>query len=236
MTSAPTPFGPPEGLTVEVVPGATAAESVQADERLLRTGRPAVRVAVLADRTLSIGVAVSDRSPLLRRASAEGLPVVRRGTGGTSVVHRPGDIAWSILLPRSDPRTGRDFVRAYGRLGGGPVEWIRSLGLESHWGPPPGLLEEYCLLSARGEVLWSKEKVVGGAAQHATSTTLLHHGILPRSVDRNLLDRLFGPVERGVWDRLGSLEELGIRTPPDRTATELARAIVRSLTPPRAPA
>jgi len=204
----------------------TGAESVRGDARLLAAGSPAVRVAVLSDRSLSVGVAVPAAVPYLSRARTRGLPVVRRETGGTAILHAPGDLAWSIVLPRADPRVGADFVHGYARLGAGVVAWLRNRGVVSEWGPPPGSFEDYCLLSARGQVLRAGGQVLGGAAQHATRAALLHHGILPYAVDRPLLRDLFGMPDAGGADRLVGLDDLGLREPPERLAREPLDALV----------
>jgi lipoate-protein ligase A len=217
---------PAPGLPLVVVDrGRTGTVSVREDARLLAAGRPGVRVAVLSDRSVSVGVGVSGRPPYLERAAREGLTVVRRDTGGTAILHGPGDLAWSIVLPRSDLRVGRDFVHAYARLGGGVLLWLRSHGVAGAWGSPPSLFEEYCLLSGRGQVLRVGDRVAGGAAQHATAAALLHHGILPYAVDRDLLSRLFGLPDPGAAAQLCGLTDLGIRDPPERLAEELARGL-----------
>ncbi len=207
---------PPEGLL----------RFFDLEEKALREGRPSARVAaVVGPRALSVGVAVSDREGYLVRARSEGLAVVRRGSGGTALLHLPGDLLWSVVLPRSDSRVGHDFVRGYERLGAAVVEVLRSVGLSASWAEPPGLSEEYCPLGSRGKVLLAESRVLGGAAQHATAGALLHHGAIAVEVDRPTLDRLFlwsGPSPAA---RLGGLRELGVSAPVE----ELRAALLRRL-------
>jgi lipoate-protein ligase A len=217
------------GLTTWVDVRVSCADDVRTDEVILRRAVPAVRVAVLSDRAVSYGVGVRAEAPFLARSVKEGVPTVRRTTGGTGLLHAPGDLAWSIVLPRGDPRVGRDFVRAYARLGEGVVRFLAERGISARWQDPPGTDPDYCLLSARGLVLKHGEKVLGGAAQHLAMGTLLHHGILPLEIDRPLLRRLFG-LSIGASERLTSLRELGIRDGPETLSWKLAASLADSLT------
>lgn len=203
-------------------------EEIAADEEALREGTAQVRVAVLGDRALSVGVSARPTEPYLDRARAEGLPVVRRSTGGSGVIHRPGDLVWSIVLPRHHPGVGRDFVRGYGRLGEGAVRWLESVPLGSAWSDPPGLSSECCLLSDRGRVLTVGQKVLGGAAQHLVPSALLHQGVILSSLDRGLVARVFGLSAEDAR-RLTSLAELGVTAAPTTIVEPLAAALRAAL-------
>lgn len=207
----------------------SAEQNVVADERLLRAGVAAVRVSVLSDRSVSVGVGVPTTSPALERARADGRTVVRRRSGGTAVLHAPGDVAWSLVLPRDDPRVGRAFARSYGRLGEGVVRFLHACGVTARWSAPLAVVPEYCLLGPRGEVLTVSGRVLGGAAQHLAGRALLHHGILPRTVDRAALGQLFGLSVPGTADLLTSLEELGVEGPEESLGRSLARTLAEAL-------
>ena len=217
------------GLTTWVDVRVTCSDDVRTDEAILRRAVPAVRVAVLTDRAVSYGVGVHPETPFLARSAKEKLPTVRRTTGGTGLLHAPGDLAWSIVLPRADPRVGRDFVRAFPRLGEGVVRFLGERGIASKWTDPPGTDPEYCLLSARGSVLKHEDRILGGAAQHLTGRALLHHGILPlEPLDRPLLRRLFG-LTAGATGRLTSLRELGVQGAAEELAWKLAARLSDTL-------
>lgn len=214
---------------VDLALGLTTQENLRADAELARSSRPRGRVAVLTDRAVSVGVGVPASAGYLARAERLGLSVARRQSGGTAVVHAPGDLAWSLALPRGDPWVGRDFVRAYGRLGAGATRFLRERGFAAGWVASPGLSPDYCLLAASGEVLSVNGLVVGGAAQRATAGTLVHHGVLPLTVDRPLIGGLFGLPTPGPADRLGSLRELGLADAPEALARSLAAALAAEL-------
>ena len=145
------------------------------------------------------------------------------------MLHEAGDLAWSLVLPRDHPLVGRDFHRAFDRLGRGVSETLSEHGVRATWVPAPGLSEEFCLLGPRGQVLATPAGIVGGAAQHATRTALLHHGNLAVRLDRDAVRRLFDLGAPTAADRLGSLAGAGLRTPPEELAPALAEALARTI-------
>ncbi len=219
------------GFTTWVDVRVTCSENVRTDEVLLRRGAPAVRAAVLTDRAVSFGVGVPPDAAYLQRAAGARIPAVRRTTGGSGLLHAPGDLAWSIVLPRADPRVGKDYVHAYPRLGAGVVDFLSERGVAAKWVDPPGTDPDYCLLSARGSVLALGGKVLGGAAQHLAGGALLHHGIVPFELDRPLLHKLFG-LSPNSLERLTSLRELGIEGSPEQIAWKLAARLSDALSRP----
>lgn len=217
MNSSEGPEATPPTIAVGVPPG----EEFVADERLLRAGRAAVRVSVLDERALSVGVAVPDAAPFVLRARRTGLPVVRRTSGGTGVLHAPGDLAWSVVLPKEHPAVGRGFVRAYGRIGAGVVRALARHGAPVAWASAPELAPDCCVLSGRGEVLGSGARIVGGAAQHLAGGALLHQGMIAAAVDRPLHATLF-ELPPHAADRLVGWRELGAPVEPRRLAETVA--------------
>jgi lipoate-protein ligase A len=204
-------------------------ENIRRDGAALALGRPHVRVARISAPALSIGVGQASNVASARRARALGLPVLRRTTGGTGVLLGDGDVLWSIVLPRDDPRIGRDFVQAYGRLGLGVVHTLASFGVEAEWGPALGLSEEFCFLGSRGCALTSGGKALGGAAQHATRTAVLHHGVVPLTLDRQRMEAVFGLAPAFSEPKLTTLVELVPSVNPISFAARLGDMIVDAL-------
>ena len=224
------PEAPPDAVSSNdrPIPGANpvfVADEMQRHQRLLRRGIATIRVAVVAGRAVTFGVSVSPGAAYLVRARSERIATVPRGSGGSGVLHLPGDLLWAIVLPRADPRVGRDFVRAYGRLGEGVVRGLRAVGVSVRWVDPPGLVEDYCPLSSRGQVLEAGDRIVGAAAQHATGRALLHHGGVSWTVDRACVDRLFSLPASGPSSRLGGLEEVAPALDRASVAGSLERAL-----------
>ncbi|HTT35342.1 MAG TPA: hypothetical protein VMH78_05690, partial [Thermoplasmata archaeon] len=67
------------------------------------------------------------------------------------------------------------------------------------------------------------------AAQHATATALLHHGVLAYTADPALVSRLFDVPPPVAAERLGGLAERGASVDPDALGERLARALGRFL-------
>ncbi len=215
---------------VHVDPHQTTEEALAADEASLRAGRPLARVAVISDLAVSVGVGVAADRPYLGRLRAHRVPVLRRVSGGSAVLHAPGDLVWSIALPRSDPRVGRDFVHAYGRLGEPVVRALAEVGVAAAWTAPLGLVEEYCVLSSRGCVLAADGRVLGGAAQHATGTGLLHHGVLARSVDAPRIEEWF-QLDRATVAHLAGWTEAKPGVESEALAEALGRTLAAGVAP-----
>ena len=203
----------------------TVADFLAEDGALLAAGATAVQARVVASPAISFGVGAPKVSRAAKVARREGLPILHRHTGGSGILHRPGDLLWSIVLPRNDPRVGPDFSSAYGRLGAGLVLLLGELGHDARWSDPPGLSEELCLLGGRGRVLEVDGRVLGGAAQHLTSAGLLHHGVLAVGLDRALVTRVFGISEAIARDRLTSVDELGAPVDPAALADRLVEIL-----------
>lgn len=210
-------------------PSTGVAAEMDKQEELLHEAAPSVSVSLVHEPSLSFGVGVALDAPYLRRARAHGLATAARTTGGTGVIHLPGDVLWAVVLPRTDRRLGRGFVHAYGALGQGVVDGLGELGIRADWVDAPGLSEEYCALSARGQVLSVEGRIVGGAAQHATSKALLHHGFVSWEVDRDLVERLFDLPGEGPALRLGGVAGLGTAREPVAVAGALERALLADL-------
>lgn len=87
---------------------------------------------------------------------------------------------------------GREFSRAYGRLGEGPRRFLEGIGIRARWAAPPGLSSTCCVLGDQGSVLRAGARILGGAAQHASAQALLHHGAIFARVDTALAREVFG--------------------------------------------
>jgi lipoate-protein ligase A len=204
----------------------TPEEYARSDEEMLRAGRLTSRVAVLSGSALSVGVSQREDAPCAVKARALGIPVVRRSTGGLGLLLASGDLAWSWVLPRADPRVGHDFLRAYSRLGAAAVQLLKELGVSATWTAPRGLASEYCLLSGRGAVLSIGGRALGGAAQHLTREALLHHGVLPYRLHPDRLEELFDLRSDVVTDTLTSLAEVTVGRSPMELARRLGVALM----------
>ena len=204
--------------------GEVRAEAfLEGERRRLAEGRARAVAASLVDTSISVGVAMPVPEGLRALAGGRGIPVLRRSSGGTALLHRRGDLLWSVVLPREDPRVGRSYVRGYGRLGAPLVGALADHGIEADWGEALALSDSFCLFGPRGQVLRSADRALGGAAQHLSAGHLLHHGVVNGSVDRQSLEDLFGVAREHLRDRLTGLDELAPRV----RGVDVGRSLVR---------
>ncbi|MGI0132898.1 MAG: lipoate--protein ligase family protein [Thermoplasmata archaeon] len=211
-------------------PPVSGAENVLEDDRLLAEGRLTVRAAVLADTSVSFGVGERAPTAVTRSAEAAKLPIVRRSTGGSGLLHLPGDIVWSVVLPRHHALVGRDFTRAYPRLGAGVVDALRARSVPAEWTPPMGVSTSYCFLGPRGEALTVGGRALGGAAQHVTRGTLLHQGVIAHHVDAPALERIFDLPSATSVRYLTGLAEWGLSGVSEAIAREVVESLARRVT------
>lgn len=206
-------------------------EVLRVDEELLSLGAPSVRIGFFAEGAVSLGVSQREVGLIAERARAAELPVVRRSSGGTSLLHLPGDLFWSVVLPRGHPMAGSGYVHRYAGLGSGWVEFLRRRKVSCRWDAPSLRNEEYCLLSSRGRALVVGDRSLGGASQHVTHRALLHHGVVPATLRPDLLHAIFGLPAETIAHGLTSLQGEGVSVEVN-DLPELADAIERGLGEP----
>lgn len=221
VAAAPIARAPVHALTVQAM--------LDGHEAALRTGAAQVRVSWVRDEALTLGASQRDDSPCALRARSLGLPVLRRGSGGTGVYFGEGDLAWAVIFRRTDPRVGGRFCSAYAPMGAGVVDWLAREKVAAGWRASAGTEPELCLLGARGEVLVAGARVLGGAAQHVTGTTLLHEGIVLSRLRRERLRSIFGLPDPRLDSGLVGLRELGIESDPSVAAEQLSKALLAAL-------
>ncbi len=72
----------------------------------------------------------------LDAASAQGIDVIRRITGGGAVYHDyDGEITYSLVAPESDPLMPKDILESYKLVCGCVVLGLRRMGVESEFKP-----------------------------------------------------------------------------------------------------
>ena len=202
------------------------------DENALASAAPTVRVGVVRRPTLSFGVGHRPDPAVQARAAERGWGLAGRRSGGTSLYHAPGDLVWSIVLPRRDARVGRDYAHAYVRLGAGLVDWLAGLGVTSAWELASDAFPPYCLLNGLGRTLRVSGRAVAGAAQHATRSGMLHHGGVSVSLDETALTAVFDLPDDVLAADLAGLRTFGVSETSERLARGLTAALERFVAAP----
>jgi len=197
-------------------PPGTAAWNMSVDEAVLACAAdqpPTLRFYTWVEPSLSLGYR-QPPPPWLERADGMGLPVVRRITGGGTVLHS-GDLTYAVAAPRSSRDLPQDLR--------GSCEWIREVlidglraaGLEARPSPPGAGAERMglCFAGATGlEIELDRAKLVG-SAQRRTRWGFLQHGSIRLADDSGLYQAILGysPVRSPALQKLdlaGLREEL----------------------------
>lgn len=85
------------------------------------------------------------------------------------------------------------------------------------------------MLSDRGETLAIGDGVLAGAAQHLSARALLHQGMLPLAIDRDLAAGVFSISDLGTLRRLIGLRDLGIGGTPLDLAAQVGESLAEGL-------
>ena len=140
----------------------------------------------------------------LDRARGEGIPVLRRISGGGAVYHYPGNLNVSVILGSEDE--GGSVVDVFLRLG----NLIRV-----------GLTDLSLLVEVSGNRLLIAGRKLGGAAQARRRNCVLYHTtLLVRPANR--------PIERLLRAHRRDYRSNGVASRPEETTT-LTEALGRSL-------
>ncbi len=149
---------------------------------------PAVRSVWFAEverATLVLGSTQSDAVVDRSRASAAGVEVVRRRSGGGAVLLRPGETVWAdVLIPAGDPLAEADVGRAFawvGRAWAAALEAVGVAGAAVHDGPPRPTAWSTTVCFAGlgpGEVTVGGAKVVGISQRRTRAGSLFQCGAL----------------------------------------------------------
>ena len=154
-----------------------------------------------------------------------GIPVLRRASGGTGVLHQ-GDLSLSLALPAAHP-----WARGIGPLYDGFVESLReavaTFGIHCERArrpaPRPRARSPICFEDQLTESLLLDGKKVLGCAQVRRASAALVHGTLLLGLDVNLQAEVFGVPTQRITAAMAALP------PPPPSPRALARSCALSL-------
>ena len=211
-------------LEVYVSEGADPAADLAFEEALLDSCPPdTVRLSVYHwDKpVLVLGRGQSNFEVLGEVCDAEGIPVLRRRSGGTAVLHE-NTLNFALILPPEHPWASRieglyeQFVGVVGR----------ALNKENIPVRPPlpgetvrGRRSTVCFENDAGETLLLHRKKVFGCAQRRRKRAVLVHGALLLKLDVSMHGRVFGVPQTHVSAVMTHL--------PACRPTDLTAAVVR---------
>lgn len=170
---------------------------------------------------------------------AEAIPVMRRLTGGTGVIHL-GDLGVGLALPANHP-WAKGIIGLYGRFLNvlGPA--LRSLGSEGTRVADPArasrVRSPICFLDQLSDTLVVDGKKVVGCAQTRRGGAVLIHAAILLGLDAELYARVFGVGEDDIRSGLApALPGADWRQVGDAVVSGLSNALglearMRSLEP-----
>lgn len=114
----------------------------------------------------------------LKKAREHRIPVLRRSSGGGTVVQGPGCLNFSLILSKEkDPRL-EDLKKSYQVIMERIIEGLGKIGIDAAFEPISDL------------ALKSNRKKFSGNAQRRGRKFILHHGTLLYNFDLRLIERL----------------------------------------------
>lgn len=244
MASEPSPIYPHATWRLIIDGEAAGAANMAVDEAILRNviagdSLPTLRFYAWSPPCLSLGRGQKLAEVDLAACRAAGVEVVRRPTGGRSILHTD-ELTYSVCLAQSDPRAQGGIVEGYRRLSEGLLAGLQALGVEATQAgerAPAGELTAVCFEAPSDYEITVGERKLVGSAQWRAQGGVLQHGTLPLHGDlARIIDYLaFSPAEREAQrSRLHrkalTLEEAtGVAYPFGRVAGTLAQGFAHAL-------
>ena len=134
---------------------------------------------------ISIGSAQSDSDVDKTRLQSLGYDLVRRPTGGRSILHL-NEFTYSVCLPKEDPIASGGVLPTYRRISNGILASLTELGVvvDNSGGVPPAEAQGAVCFEHRShyEISANGRKLLG-SAQMRSGRGVLQHGSLPLKGD-----------------------------------------------------
>lgn len=168
------------------------------------TLKPTLRFYSWAPHAISVGRFQRATRDLDRKSlAANGIPVVRRLTGGRAVLHAD-ELTYSVILPETTPSLPTNIIESYRLLTEGVRRGYHELGVPAEFSVP--LTEEdrealrkpksaVCFDAASYYELAVDGKKIAGSAQVRHQGAVLQHGSIPLSIDDDVLFDCFAMAD-----------------------------------------
>jgi len=216
-------------LTIITAQDADPFEALMAEELLLEAagrGEAGLLLAWWKGPSVILGYGQPDDDVNLEICRREGIPVLRRISGGTGVVH-DRDLAVSLALPAGHP-WARSITGLYGRFLDVLSPVLAGLGAAASRGEGTGRSgrerSPICFEDHSAETLLVNGRKAVGCAQARRAQAVLVHAAVLLGLDAGLHARLFGVDEERVRRAVGPAL-------PGASPGELASRLALAFTP-----
>ncbi|BAF71923.1 lipoate--protein ligase family protein [Sulfurovum sp. NBC37-1] len=178
-------------------PAASAQWNMAVDEALLTAFKeedlPIFRLYRWEEASLSFGRFSQPKETLdWNRVRTEGIPCVRRITGGGILVHG-SDISYSLIVPHTYVRD-KGVREAYRELCAFLIRLYKLLEIDAGFALDRHLPETQstvCLAGTEAYDIVTDGRKIGGNAQRHTHHAMLQHGTIPLEINRERFETLF---------------------------------------------
>lgn len=185
------------------------------DDSLLESRRPVLRLWESAVHFVVSGRSVKLQEEVdLAACAAHDVPVLRRSSGGGTVLQGPGCLNFSVVLPLDGRPELLNVQESYRVILAAIAEALSVPGVQ-----------------ACGSDILLNGRKFSGSAQRRSSGWLLHHGTLAYALDFDLLERLLPEPRRKPPHRNGRTHREFLTTLP-LTADAIIQRISSAFSPP----
>ncbi len=148
-------------------------------------------------------------------AFADAVPVVRRSSGGGTVVQGKGCLNYSLILSKEEHPQAADLKRSYEFILGRVIGALGRIGIDAAFQPISDI------------ALAGSQKKISGNAQRRLRRFILHHGTILCDFDLTLIERYLAfpksvPEYRAGRAHLDFVANISV--PADRVKEEIAKA------------
>ncbi len=127
---------------------------------------------------------IEDDDVHIPRVIQEKIPVLRRSSGGGTVVQGKGCLNFSLILSKQSHLALRDLGKSYSYILGKVIEALSGLNVDAVFKPVSDL------------ALRASEKKFSGNAQHRARNFILHHGTILYDFDLSVIERFLKMPEK----------------------------------------
>jgi lipoate-protein ligase A len=188
--------------------------------------------------TASIGRHQDPESALdTESCAAEGVPIVRRPTGGRAVFHDRSELTYSVVSNSPLLAGSGGILETYRRIAEVLQAGLSNIGVDTRLERTGTTLRNQsapalrypCFASAsRHELLWGTRKIAG-SAQRRLRRAVLQHGSIPLEIQYGRMARILGTNEELLRDRMVSVNEAAGRCVDIMELTEALQKAFRNL-------
>lgn len=185
-------------------------ENMSRDEWLLERAQPTVRVYGWSPACVSLGRTQTHADVDAAAATALGIDVVPRKTGGGAILHNEVEVTYSVVLPLDFPGLPSSILESYRFISGPVLEAFRALGVDASFGEGKGGRDALCYLREEGVSIFVDGRKISGGAQRRTQKAVLQHGTMVLRLDAERTARVLRAPREAIEAKVTGLDVLGV--------------------------